>query len=196
MSRQNHAAQDRPFRVLPLALDWPRELLYARLETRVHRMMEAGLLREVGALLESGVPPAAQSMQGIGYKELIPVVMGQGDVDRPCGRSSCIRALRQAAGHMAARRTALHVAGRAGCGRAACAGRLACAGLSERYKGAGTMKQIIEAAEKRCQPIFARIDEIALENTARVLDAMQCHEVAARHFARPPRVYGYDDIGP
>ena len=82
MSRQNHAAQDRPFRVLPLALDWPRDLLYARLEARVHRMMEAGLLREVGALLESGVPPAAQSMQGIGYKELIPVVMGQGDVDR------------------------------------------------------------------------------------------------------------------
>ena len=37
------------------------------------------------------------------------------------------------------------------------------------------MKQIIEAAEKRCQPIFARIDEIALENTARVLDAMQRH---------------------
>lgn len=82
MSRQNHAAQDRPFRVLPLALEWPRDLLYARLEARVHRMMEAGLLREVGALLESGVAPTAQSMQGIGYKELIPVVMGQGDVDR------------------------------------------------------------------------------------------------------------------
>lgn len=82
MSRQNHAAQDRPFRVLPLALEWPRDLLYARLEARVHRMMEMGLLSEVRALLESGVPPAAQSMQGIGYKELIPVVMGQGDVDR------------------------------------------------------------------------------------------------------------------
>ena len=82
MSRQNHAAQDRPFRVLPLVLEWPRELLYARLETRVHRMMEMGLLSEVRALLESGVAPAAQSMQGIGYKELIPVVMGQGDVDR------------------------------------------------------------------------------------------------------------------
>ena len=69
MSRQNHAAQDRPFRVLPLALEWPRDLLYARLETRVHRMMEMGLLSEVRALLESGVAPAAQSMQGIGYKE-------------------------------------------------------------------------------------------------------------------------------
>lgn len=82
MSRQNHAAQDRPFRVLPLALEWPRDLLYARLEARVHRMMEMGLLSEVRALLESGVAPTAQSMQGIGYKELIPVVMGQGDVNR------------------------------------------------------------------------------------------------------------------
>ena len=82
MSRQNHAAQDRPFRVLPLALEWPRELLYARLETRVHRMMEMGLLSEVRALLESGVAPAAQSMQGIGYKELIPAAMGQDDVNR------------------------------------------------------------------------------------------------------------------
>lgn len=82
MSRQNHAAQDRPFRVLPLALEWPRDLLYARLETRVHRMVEMGLLSEVRALLESGVAPAAQSMQGIGYKELIPAAMGQDDVNR------------------------------------------------------------------------------------------------------------------
>lgn len=82
MSRQNHAAQERPFRVLPLALDWPRELLYARLETRVHRMMEMGLLSEVRALLESGVAPTAQSMQGVGYKELIPAAMEQGDVNR------------------------------------------------------------------------------------------------------------------
>ena len=82
MSRQDHAAQDRPFRVLPLVLEWPRELLYARLETRVHRMMEMGLLSEVHALLESGVAPAAQSMQGIGYKELIPAAMGQDDVNR------------------------------------------------------------------------------------------------------------------
>ena len=51
------------------------------------------------------------------------------------------------------------------------------------------MKKIIEAAEKRCQPMFARIDEIALENTAKVLDALQRHEVAARHFA-PTTGYG------
>ena len=56
------------------------------------------------------------------------------------------------------------------------------------------MKKIIEAAEKCCQPMFARIDEIALENTAKVLDTLQRHEVAARHFA-PTTGYGYDDIG-
>ena len=48
----------------------------------MHRMVEMGLLSEVRALLESGVAPAAQSMQGIGYKELIPAAMGQGDVNR------------------------------------------------------------------------------------------------------------------
>ncbi len=56
------------------------------------------------------------------------------------------------------------------------------------------MKQIVEAAEKRCQPMFAAIDEIALHNTEKVLDALQRHQVAARHFA-PTTGYGYDDVG-
>lgn len=79
MSRQERQAQERPFRVLPLALAWPREALFERLEVRVRRMMADGLLREVRGLLESGVPLSAQSMQGIGYKELAPVVMGEAE---------------------------------------------------------------------------------------------------------------------
>ena len=54
----------------------PRDVLYARLEKRVQLMMKQGLLQEVTNLLESGVTPQMQSMQGIGYKELIPVVQG------------------------------------------------------------------------------------------------------------------------
>ena len=75
MSRQNHAAQDRPFRVLPLVLEWPRELLYARLETRVHRMMEIGLLSEVRALLESGaeVFPLRNVTQGFTCNTRLPL---------------------------------------------------------------------------------------------------------------------------
>ena len=79
-------------------------------------------------MLESGVPPAAQSMQGIGYKELIPVVMGQGDVDRAVWEIIVhTRHYAKRQGTWLRAETALRVAGRAGCGRAACAGRLACA---------------------------------------------------------------------
>ena len=56
------------------------------------------------------------------------------------------------------------------------------------------MKQLVEQAEKRCQSIFARIDEIALLNTEKVLNALQKHQVASRHFA-PTTGYGYDDVG-
>lgn len=53
------------------AFDYPREELYARIERRVDRMFEAGLVEEVKELLKSGVPENAQCMQGIGYKEVV-----------------------------------------------------------------------------------------------------------------------------
>ncbi|MEG2252398.1 MAG: methionine gamma-lyase family protein, partial [Clostridia bacterium] len=56
------------------------------------------------------------------------------------------------------------------------------------------MKEMIQAAEKRCQQLFEQIDEIALANTEKVLNIMQSHQVAARHFA-PTTGYGYDDVG-
>lgn len=49
-------------------------------------------------------------------------------------------------------------------------------------------------AEKQCAQAFERIDEIALCNTAHVLDVFQKYQVATRHFA-PTTGYGYDDIG-
>ncbi|MBR5547691.1 MAG: tRNA (adenosine(37)-N6)-dimethylallyltransferase MiaA [Clostridia bacterium] len=81
ISRQRQDEPERPFSILPLAIDMPREVLYARLEKRVHLMMQQGLLEEVEALLKSGVTAGMQSMQGIGYKELIPVVQGLQHID-------------------------------------------------------------------------------------------------------------------
>jgi len=46
-------------------------------EERVGRMLDAGLVTEVRALLDSGLDPAAQSMQGLGYKELVPYLEGR-----------------------------------------------------------------------------------------------------------------------
>lgn len=57
-----------------------------------------------------------------------------------------------------------------------------------------TVNEQVRIAETKCGGAFERIDDIALQNTARVLDAFQKYEVAARHFA-PTTGYGYDDIG-
>ena len=55
-----------------------RSALYARIDKRVDIMMRAGLENEVEHLIRDlGVPDTAQSMQGIGYKELIPVLRGE-----------------------------------------------------------------------------------------------------------------------
>lgn len=82
ISQQKQEEPERPFEILPLAIDMPRDALYARLEKRVHLMMGQGLLQEVRALLESGVTADMQSMQGIGYKELIPVIGGSETLER------------------------------------------------------------------------------------------------------------------
>ena len=77
MSQQPPQAVERAFKVLPLTLDMPREILFDRIARRVSRMLDDGLVEEVASLLESGVPAQAQAMQGIGYKEIIPVVQGR-----------------------------------------------------------------------------------------------------------------------
>lgn len=53
-----------------VAVDYPRELLYERINRRVEKMFENDLTAEVAALLQSGVTLNDQCMQGIGYKEI------------------------------------------------------------------------------------------------------------------------------
>lgn len=53
------------------AFDYPRPELYERIRVRTERMLEEGLVEEVKGLLAAGVPETAQSMQAIGYKEVV-----------------------------------------------------------------------------------------------------------------------------
>ncbi len=71
------SAADSPYTFRLYGVDVPRETLRARIDARVDDMLQGGLLAEVAGLLASGVPEDAQSMQGLGYKELIPVVRGE-----------------------------------------------------------------------------------------------------------------------
>ena len=59
-----------------------RALLYDRINRRVTAMIEAGLKEEVAALLAEGVPEGAQSMSGLGYKEMIPCVRGEYSLEK------------------------------------------------------------------------------------------------------------------
>ena len=58
-----------------------RQDLYNRIDLRVEKMLEAGLLDEIRALLASGVPPAATAMQAIGYKEYVECLTNGGSLD-------------------------------------------------------------------------------------------------------------------
>lgn len=58
------------------AIDVPREELYARIEARVDKMFEDGLVEEVEALLPLGLATSHTARQAIGYKEVLDALEG------------------------------------------------------------------------------------------------------------------------
>ncbi len=64
-----------------VGLQWPREVLTARIAERVGRMMAAGLLTEVEQLLAEPLPLSRSARQALGYKELIAHLEGEVSLD-------------------------------------------------------------------------------------------------------------------
>jgi tRNA dimethylallyltransferase len=62
-----------------VGLRWPREVLAARIEQRVHRMMADGLLHEVEQVLT--LEPSRTARQALGYRELIDHLEGRCSLD-------------------------------------------------------------------------------------------------------------------
>ncbi len=58
-----------------------REDLRARIDRRVDQMVQQGLLQEVRALLDSGIPRNATALQAIGYKQFLAVEEGTASVE-------------------------------------------------------------------------------------------------------------------
>ena len=63
------------------ALEMQRDLLYDRINKRVDLMLEEGLIDEVKNLMSNGITKDNQSMQAIGYKEIIKYLEGEWDFD-------------------------------------------------------------------------------------------------------------------
>ena len=59
----------------------PREMLYGRINARVDKMMELGLVDEVRGLMDKGLAEALTSKQAIGYKEIVAALKGETSMD-------------------------------------------------------------------------------------------------------------------
>lgn len=81
ISRDRAAGGALVYDALVVGLNRPREVLYERINRRVDRMVEAGLLEEVEGLLASGVLRGAPAMKGIGYKEIAACLAGETTLD-------------------------------------------------------------------------------------------------------------------
>lgn len=59
------------YRILQIGLNRPREELYQRIDIRIEKMLDKGLIKEVKDLLANGYSPDLSSMSAIGYKQII-----------------------------------------------------------------------------------------------------------------------------
>jgi tRNA dimethylallyltransferase len=71
--------QDRNFSIKKIGLELPREILYERINARVDKMMEAGLLEEVRALYPF---KHLNALQTVGYQELFDFLDGKHSLEK------------------------------------------------------------------------------------------------------------------
>lgn len=70
-----------PYNALIIGLQFPRELLYERIDKRVDAMIAAGLVEEVRGLLDAGFGTALENMRVIGYNEVMSFLAGEISLD-------------------------------------------------------------------------------------------------------------------
>ena len=77
--------------------DENRRDLYDRIDSRVEKMLEAGLIDEIKGLLAAGIPEKCTAMQAIGYKEFVTYLKGD------CSLEEAVTQVQQASRHYAKR---------------------------------------------------------------------------------------------
>ena len=71
-----------PYNTSFIILNMDREKLYKRIDMRVDIMIKNGLIDEVKKLLDMGYDPGLVSMQGLGYKEIVPYITGEWSLEK------------------------------------------------------------------------------------------------------------------
>ncbi|RII25208.1 MAG: tRNA (adenosine(37)-N6)-dimethylallyltransferase MiaA [Geobacter sp.] len=78
--RSAHGFAESRYNVLKLGIRVERQELYRRIDLRVERMLEEGLVEEVQTLLSQGYHPGLKSLRSIGYKEICAYLAGEYDL--------------------------------------------------------------------------------------------------------------------
>lgn len=84
--QSRHRFQETNYRTIKIFLYRDRNVLYERINRRVRRMLDQGLLEEVRELLERGYGPELKSMQSVGYKQMAAHLLGGCPLDAAISR--------------------------------------------------------------------------------------------------------------
>jgi len=82
LQKEQRIRCEQRYRYVMFGLTTSRNKLYTTIENRVDQMIEKGLIHEVKGLLKMGVKEDAVSMQGLGYKEIIPYLRKERSFER------------------------------------------------------------------------------------------------------------------
>lgn len=85
------------YEICMVGLIMDRQKLYSRINARVDKMFESGLIKEVKNILDMGYGKDLTSMQGLGYKEIVTYLENQ------CSLEDTINKLKQDTRHFAKR---------------------------------------------------------------------------------------------
>ena len=97
MHNEEQHEKETPYNLAYFVLNAPRDLLYRRIDERVDQMMVDGLVKEVENLKKMGCHRGVNSMQGLGYKEILDYLDGITDLDE------AVRVLKRDTRHFAKR---------------------------------------------------------------------------------------------
>jgi tRNA dimethylallyltransferase len=81
ISRLQETRAEVNFRTVFVGLQWPRDVLYRRINRRVDRMLADGLVEEVRRIRALGYPPELKGLQTTGYVEVFPFLDGRTSYD-------------------------------------------------------------------------------------------------------------------
>lgn len=95
--QDQHRFGERPYVTLKIGIEINREELYRRVDERVDRMIERGLLNEVEGLLEMGYGSELKPMQSLGYKQMVQYIRNE------IGWTEAVRQMKRDTRHYAKR---------------------------------------------------------------------------------------------